>query len=443
VAGRATAEKVVKRLRDAGYDAYFAGGCVRDLVMGREPLDYDIATSARPELVMQLFPGSLAIGAVFGVVVVRVENAEHEVATFRTDGPTLDERRPIAVHYCTAQEDVKRRDFTINGMLYDPIADEVLDWVGGRQDIERRLIRAIGDPEKRFAEDRLRLLRAVRFAARFAFDIEPDTWRAVRDAASCIVNISAERIRDELVKMFTLPEGRGGRALQLLLDAGLLERVLPEVSRYKGVQQPPQFHPEGDVFEHTRIMLELARNPSPELAMACVLHDVGKPDTQTFDERIRFNEHDRVGAEIGRAICQRLRFSNDQVEHIEALVGQHMRVSAAPDMRPGRLKQLLALPKFEEHLELHRLDCLASHRKLAAYEFLAAKRKELSQEEINPRPLITGADLISLGLTPGPIFGQILAEVREKQLDGELTTREGAMEYVRGRHVRARMQTDS
>jgi poly(A) polymerase len=324
-----------------------------------------------------------------------------------------------------------RRDFTINGMLYDPLRDEVLDWVGGREDIRRKLVRTIGSPEQRFAEDRLRMLRAVRFASQFDYAIEEQTYNAIRAAAEHIVSISIERIRDELLKILTLPEGRGGRGVRLLSDTGLLKHVLPEVARLEGVAQPPQFHPEGDVFEHTCMMLDLARNASPELALGILLHDVGKPHTQSFDGRIRFDEHDRVGAEVARQVCQRLRMSNAATDHVYALVAQHMRMPHSPEMRLGKLKQFLALDRFEEHLELHRLDCLASHRILNVWEFLKRKQEEMSREEISPPALITGEELIALGLKPGPIFSKILDEVRERQLDGEITNREQALEFVR------------
>lgn len=438
MSARKTAEEVVRKLREAGHETYFAGGCVRDMVMGREPEDYDIATSASPEVTMKLFPQNVAVGAAFGVVLVRIGDHEHEVATFRADGPTADERRPISVTFCSAREDVMRRDFTINGMLYDPVKGEVLDWVGGQEDIRTKLIRTIGKPEERFAEDRLRMLRAVRFASGLDFAIEQETYDAIRAAAANIVAISVERIRDEIIKILTLPEGRGGRGVRLLRDTGLLQQVLPEIVKLEGVEQPPQFHPEGDVFEHTCMMLDMARDPSPELALGILLHDVGKPQTQGFDGRIRFDSHDKVGAEMARQVCARLRMSNDATGHIYSLVAKHMRMPAAVHMRVGKLKQLLALDRFEEHLELHRLDCLASHRQLDVYEFLKRTREQMPEEELRPPPLITGADLIALGLTPGPIFATILEKVKEKQLDGELTGREQALELVKAKYLERR-----
>jgi len=430
VADRDAAEAVVRSLREAGHAAYFAGGCVRDLLMGRPPEDYDIATDAPPDKVLSLFPGSVAVGAAFGVVRVKAGADEFEVATFRADGPTADGRRPVSVRFCSAEEDVRRRDFTVNGMLYDPLDDRVLDWVGGRRDIACKVIRTIGDPRERFAEDRLRMLRAVRFASDLDFAIESDTYEAIRAAAERLTQISAERIRDELFKILTLPGARPARGVRLLLDTGLLEAILPEVARMAGVEQPARFHPEGDVFEHTCLMLETLRRRSPELALAVLLHDVGKPLTQTFEERIRFDEHDRVGAEVARDICARLRLSKNQTDNVVALVSQHMRIASARSMRPAKLKRLLADPRFEDHLELHRADCLASHAKLDVYEFLLRKRAEWSAQEISPPPLVNGKDLIALGLQPGPLFSRILQDVRDRQLDGELRTRDEALAYV-------------
>ena len=425
------AETIVRRLQEAGHEALFAGGAVRDRVMGRETDDIDIATSARPEEVQTLFPESQAVGAAFGVVLVLGKSHAFEVATFRTDGPTDDQRHPVSVAFCSAEEDVRRRDFTINGMLYDPVTGELFDRVGGRDDIARKLVRTIGRPEERFNEDLLRLLRAVRFAAKLDFGIEEGTYEAMRRMADQIAAIAVERTRDELLRIFTLPEGRGARGLRLLHDTGLLRALLPEVDRMAGVEQPKRFHPEGDVFEHTCMMLEAARDPSPELAMGLVLHDVGKPLTQTFEDRIRFDEHDRVGEEIARSICRRLRLSNEQTHHIVALVAQHMRVVAAPNMRPAKLKRLLGMDRFEEHLQLHRLDCLASHSKMDIHDFLKHTFETMPPEEVNPPPLIDGRDLIALGFEPGPRFKEILTDVRDRQLDGELTTREEALSHVR------------
>ena len=428
---RRDAERIVETLRAAGHEAYFAGGCVRDMVMGVEPHDYDIATSARPEEVVRLFPGSLTVGAQFGVVVALAGSGDFEVATFRADAPSSDGRHPDGVQFCSAREDVLRRDFTINGMLYDPAAQRVIDWVEGQEDVRRRVIRAIGNPEERFAEDKLRLLRAVRFAARLDYAIEEQTYAAMVHLAPRAGEVSAERVRDELLRILTAPNA--GRAMRLMHDTGLLKPVLPEIETLVGVEQPPQFHPEGDVFEHTCFMLDAMRNPSPELAMAVLLHDVGKPQTQTFAERIRFDEHDQAGAEIARDICRRLRFSNDRLEQIVSFVGSHMRFMAVQRMKLSTLKRLLALSRFDEHLELHRLDCIASHGKLDNYEFLRRKLEQFSREEIAPEPLVTGRDLIEMGYKPGPVFKRILDAVREEQLENRLTSREEGLEWVRKR----------
>ena len=430
-AKRAEAERIVRTLRGAGYEAYFAGGCVRDMVMGREPSDYDIATSARPEDVARLFPRAYEVGAKFGVVVVHGDTADFEVATFRAEAEYSDGRHPDRVKFSTAREDVLRRDFTINGMFFDPVSGEVLDWVGGREDIRLRRIRTIGEPERRFAEDHLRILRAVRFACRFGFSVEPETYRAMASSARALERVSAERVREELVRILTGPNA--GRALRLMHDCGILAVILPEVEEMCGVEQPAEFHPEGDVFEHTCRMFDLAREPSPELAMGILLHDVGKPCTQTFRERIRFDDHDREGALRTKEICRRLRFSNEETAHITSLVANHMRILSGKEMRLSTLKRLLALPRFEEHLELHRLDCLASHGKLDVYEFLRDRMQTLRREEIAPAPLVTGHDLIALGYRPGPLFGRILSAVREEQLDGRLDSREAALKWIRER----------
>ena len=425
---RRSTEQIVRVLRDAGHEAYFAGGCVRDMAMGLEPHDYDIATSARPEQVVALFDRTAQVGAAFGVVLVHTEAGDFETATFRADASSSDGRHPDDVTFCSAREDVLRRDFTINGMLYDPVEDRILDWVGGQEDIERRIVRCIGDPEERFEEDKLRLLRAVRFAARLDYAIEPRTYEALCRAAPRLIEVSAERIRDELARILTGPNA--GRAVRILHDTGLLAVILPEAEAMAGVEQPPQFHPEGDVLEHTCIMLDHIRDPSPELAVAILLHDVGKPQTMTVQERIRFDEHDRVGEEMARDICRRFRFSNAETDQILSLVGNHMRFMAVKQMKLSTLKRLLALTRFDEHLELHRLDCLASHGKLDNYEFLLHKREEIGEEEIAPPPLLTGADLIARGYAPGPRFGEILRALREEQLEGNVASREEAEAWL-------------
>jgi poly(A) polymerase len=428
---RQDAENIVHTLRHAGHEAYFVGGCVRDMVMEIEPHDYDVATNATPDRVMRLFPRTAAVGAQFGVVLVHTESCSVEVATFRVDAQYDDGCHPASVRFATAREDVLRRDFTINGMMFDPESEQVIDWVGGQDNIRRRVIRAIGNPLERFQEDKLRLLRAIRFASRFGYSIEPETYAAIGQVAGHLGEVSQERIRDELVRILTGPNA--GRAFRLMQDLKLLAPILPEVEALVGVEQPPQFHPEGDVFEHTCIMLDEARNPSRELAVAALLHDVGKPSTQTYDERIRFNEHDKAGETMAGEICRRLRFSSEQIDHIVSLVGNHMRFGAVQRMKLSTLKRLLALPKFEEHLELHRLDCVASHGKLDNYEFLQQKLREFSQEEIAPEPLLTGLDLIEMGYAPGPIFHTILSAVRDEQLEGTLTGKEQAQEWVRKR----------
>jgi poly(A) polymerase len=435
VTPRELAGKICRVLAEAGHEAYLVGGCVRDIVLGREPSDYDVSTDATPERVVALFPGSLTVGAKFGVVVVVEQGIQVEVATFRSDISYSDGRHPDRVVYShSAADDVRRRDFTINGLLMDPRTGEVIDLVGGRADLDARLVRAIGDPELRFQEDKLRMLRAIRFAARFGFAIELTTFAAIRSLAPEISQVSAERIRDELTRLLT--EGSARRGFELLDASGLLPAVLPEVARMKGVEQPPEFHPEGDVWIHTRIMLEGLPAGVPEtLAWGVLLHDVGKPPTFTPASgpgtRIRFDSHTEVGAAMAEAICRRLRFSNASTEQIVSLVRNHLRFIDVPRMRPATLKRFVRLPRFEEHLELHRLDCLSSHGKLDAYEFVRRFLAETPPEEVRPPRLVSGDDLKALGLSPGPLFGKILAAVEEAQLEGRVKTREEALDLLR------------
>jgi poly(A) polymerase len=429
--------QVVQRLASAGHRAVFAGGCVRDMLLGVEPQDYDVATSARPDEIVALFPRNVMVGAAFGVVRVLGEGEnpiQVEVATFRGETTYSDGRHPDQVCFTDEVEDVKRRDFTMNGLLYDPLKDEILDYVGGRKDLERRVVRAIGDPARRFQEDRLRMLRAVRFAASLGFEIDALTFSAVKSHAEGIAAISAERIRDELNAMLTGRDPR--RAFELLKKARLLKHILPEVDAMEGVPQPKEFHPEGDVWTHTLKLLELLNRETPgepalTVALGALLHDVGKPATIEHADRIRFNEHERVGAEMARAILERLRYSKDETERVEELVRQHMCFMSVAQMRPSTLKRFLRQPHFDEHLALHRLDCLASHGDLSSYDFCLRELSKQSTETLRPPPLITGNDLIALGLKPGPRFKAILREVEDKQLEGTLADREAALRHVR------------
>ncbi|HKW65876.1 MAG TPA: CCA tRNA nucleotidyltransferase [Terriglobales bacterium] len=490
---RESATSIVSTLRQAGHRAYLVGGCVRDLVLGREPADYDVATDATPDQVMRIFPRSYAVGAQFGVVLIPLEavdpsqisaelqpagrdvarnvsgappgdeaasrqaqgevtsyvsteqqerghaftpepgkSAVIEVATFRSDIGYSDGRHPDQVRYTSSpQEDVQRRDFTINGLLYDPVEDRVLDYVGGLADIRRGVVQTIGDPEQRFGEDKLRMLRAVRFAARFGYSIEPGTFSAIQRLAPQIGQVSCERIREELTKMLT--EGHARRAFELLDESGLLRQVLPEISAMKGVEQPPQFHPEGDVWVHTLLLLEQLPHPCPKtLAWGALLHDVGKPPTfRVAPDRIRFDEHVSVGVRMAEEICRRLRFSNDDTEPIAALVANHMRFADALKMKESTLKRFLRLPRFPEHLELHRMDCLSSHGDLTLYNFVKQRFESTPSDQVRPRPLLTGNDLIRAGYKPGPEFKEILAAVEDAQLEGRVESREQAMKLVR------------
>jgi poly(A) polymerase len=439
---------IVQTLRQRGFQAYLVGGCVRDLLLRREPKDYDVATSATPEQVMSIFPETYAVGAQFGVVLVPVpeegtaafeetsaKSHTIEVATFRSDISYSDGRHPDEVRFSRdPREDVARRDFTINGMMLAPLAGEepgvVFDFVGGRKDLEAGIIRTIGDPEQRFAEDKLRMLRAVRFAARFGYAIEPGTFAAIKKLAGEVAVVSRERARDELTRILT--EGHGRRAFLLLDESGLLQHVLPEISAMKGVQQPPEFHPEGDVFAHTLLLLDNLPDPCPPtLAWGALLHDVGKPPTFRVAERIRFDDHVDVGVKMAEEICRRLRFSSDDTQVILALVDNHMRFGHATRMSESTLKKFLRMPHFEEHLALHRADCLASHRILSTYEFIQQKQKEIPPETMRPVPLVTGDDLIAAGHIPGPKFREILGAVEDAQLEGRLPSRDAALDFVR------------
>lgn len=429
------AESIVERLRLEGYDAYFAGGCVRDLLLKYIPADFDVATSARPDAVLAMFPRTFAVGAHFGVILVAddVDGLQivTEVATFRSDGAYTDGRRPESVRFSDRpEEDVNRRDFTINGMLLDPQTNSVLDFVNGRADLDAKIIRAIGDPDQRFDEDKLRMLRAVRFAARFRFEIEPRTETAIKRRASQIHQVSCERIRDELTRMLT--EGHARRAFELLDRTGLLKEVLPEIDRLHGVEQPLEFHPEGDVWTHTLMMLEqLPAGVSPTLAWGALLHDVGKPATfQPGPGRIRFNGHVEVGIRIAEDISRRMRFSNEESEQIAALVENHMRFGDVKRMKESTLKRFFRLNNFPEHLVLHRMDCLASHGSLELYDFAKQKYEEIPQEEVRPALILTGRDLIEAGYRPGPEFKRMLALAEDAQLEGKIHTREEALALV-------------
>ncbi len=427
-----TARAVAARLRESGHVAYFAGGCVRDIVRGETPKDFDIATDANPEAVQKLFPHTYAVGAHFGVILVVENGFQFEVATFRSDDAYVDGRRPSAVHFSSPEEDAKRRDFTINGMFYDPVAEKVIDFVGGRADIGAKLVRAIGDSAQRFTEDRLRMLRAVRFAAVLDYKIDNRTWDALVANAPSINEISAERIRDEMVRIFVSTNRT--RGWDLLDSSGLMRAILPEIDAMKGCAQPEQFHPEGDVFEHTRLMLQfLPGKVSVPLVFSVLLHDVAKPRTATVDNtgRIRFNEHDRIGAEMTEEIMRRLRFSGAEIDATVEMVRQHMVFKDVPKMRIAKLKRFMARPTFEDELELHRVDCEGSHRMLDNYEFLLRKREEFANEPIIPPPLVRGDDLIALGLKPGPKFREILDAVETGQLEGTLRTSEEALEWVK------------
>ena len=457
---------IIAALRAAGYEAYLAGGCVRDMLLGREPQDYDVATSATPDVVLDLFPRTFAVGAHFGVVLVATVggadtagtgDAERdesryvvtEVATFRSDGAYSDGRHPDAVRYTiSAEEDVRRRDFTINGLLFDPlrtpgsifglrektsaVREGLIDHVGGLDDLEAGIVRTIGQPELRFEEDHLRMLRAVRFAARFGFELDAATAAAMHRSAAKINAVSRERVRDELTKMLT--EGHAKRAFELLDETGLLAEVLPEVARMKGVEQPPQFHPEGDVWTHTLLLLGQLEADCPfTLAWGGLLHDVGKPPTFVRADRIRFNGHVDVGVAISADICRRFRFSNDETRQILSLVENHMRFADAQHMKNSTLKRFFRLDNFPEHLRMHRMDCMAGSGNLDHWNFVRERYESMPEEVVRPQPLVTGRELIAAGYRPGEGFREMLRAAEDAQLDGAITTPAEALALIRER----------
>jgi poly(A) polymerase len=430
VDSEALAREVIAKLRGVGHQAYLVGGCVRDLLLGVKPKDFDVATDARPDRIMDLFPSSGRVGAHFGVVLVRDVFDQVEVATFRSDHDYMDGRHPEQVRFeSDPREDVLRRDFTINGLMMDPDTGTVLDFVDGRGDLVRGMIRAIGDPYARFREDHLRLLRGIRFAARFGFEIEPATFDAMRRDHALILNVAMERVREELVRI--LIEGGARRGFELLDSSGMLSDLLPEVAAMKGVAQPPEYHPEGDVWRHTLLLLEQLCQPAPTLALAALLHDVGKPPTFRVADRIRFDGHVEEGVRLARGILTRLRFSREEIEQVEALIENHMRFKDVKRMKESTLKRFLRLPQFEEHLELHRLDVMSSNKRLENYNLAKSKFQEYSAEHLRPEPLLTGADLIAMGYEPGPQFSQILAILEDAQLEGRIVSQEEAMDLVR------------
>jgi len=462
---RELAASIVQRLQQAGFAAFWVGGCVRDFLLGREPQDYDIATDAKPEQVEKLFKRTLAVGRKFGVMIVVEAKHQFQVATFRAEADYRDGRRPTKIVFASAEADAHRRDFTVNGLFYDPVAGKIHDWVGGEKDLRAKIIRTIGPPEERFAEDHLRLLRAVRFAAQLDFEIEPQTFAAVKKLAPKIELISAERIRDELLKLFApglvaqasclsgsfqknlnsrnethrqdACATTAARGLVLLRDSGLLEQILPELAATVSCEQSPDYHPEGTVFEHIRLMLEkMPPDAHPSLPWAVILHDIGKPVTAERDAatgKIHFYEHEKIGAAMAEKILQRLRFPKKQIEEIVACVRQHMQFKDVKQMRTATLRRLLLRKTFPLELELHRLDCLGSHGDLGHYEFLVEQAAELKKKPAIRPPLLTGRDLIKLGMKPGPAMGVLLNEIREQQLQDELKTPLQARQWAKTR----------
>ncbi len=430
---KTVAKEIVARLQKAGFSAYWVGGCVRDFLLGREPQDIDIATDARPEQVEKLFKRTFAVGKKFGVMVVIEKDHQFQVATFRSEEDYQDGRRPEKVVFSSAKEDALRRDFTINALFYDPISKTTHDWTGGEKDLKARIIRTIGKPEERFGEDHLRLLRAIRFATQLNFEIEPETFAAVKRLAPKIKLISAERIRDELIKLFRPPYA--ARGLDLLRDSGLMEHVLPELVATITCDQSPDYHPEGSVYNHIHLMLAQLPSDAPEsLPWAVLLHDIGKPPTATVDEKngaIHFYGHEKIGANMSQEILNRLRFPKKEIDETVATVRQHMQFKDVKQMRKATLRRLLLRDTFPLELELHKLDCLGSHRSLEYYDFLVEQAKELDKQPHIRPPLLTGKDLLELGMKPGPEMGALLNEIREKQLSDELKTKREAKAWVK------------
>lgn len=424
---------IVKRLREEGYESYLAGGCVRDFLLNKTPQDYDIATSARPEDVQRIFPRTIPVGAQFGVVLVMLDGQSFEVASFRFDGPYLDGRRPSQVRYGTLQEDILRRDFTINGMVYDPIENRVIDLVEGKRDLAKRCIRAIGNPRQRFEEDRLRMVRAIRFAASLNFDIDSLTLDAIKQSAASIPQISSERIGEEITRILT--EGGARRGFELLDETGLLQIILPEIEQMKGVEQSPEHHPEGDVFKHTLLTLSFLEKPTETLAYGCLLHDVGKPVCVRKEaDRITFYGHTDRGAAMAEVILKRLKRGRAVWDRVAYLVKNHLRHTQAPKMRLSTLKRFLREEGIDELLELARIDALSSSGDLQYYDFCQEQRSQLQEEEIRPEPLLRGTDLIEMGYIPGPIFAEILRQVEDAQLGGDLTSRQAAIDWVKQKY---------
>ena len=424
--------RVIKSLHGAGYSALLAGGCVRDALLGVKPKDWDIATDASPEQVSSIFQRTLSVGEKFGSCVVVLSQGSYDVTSFRSDGPYRDNRHPAYVEVASPRQDALRRDFTINGLFYDPIKTELIDFVDGCKDVDERTLRCIGIPENRFNEDPLRLLRAVRFASKFTLNWDSATLRAVKDCAQEIVCVSAERIEDELTSIFRLSQN--SQALKVLMETGLMNVLLPEVAELRGVDQPLEFHPEGDVWNHTLKVMSLLQNPSPELAWAALLHDIGKKSARKPTDRIRFIGHDAVGAKMAVKICERLRMSNSRRNRIVNLVGKHMQLFNVREMRESTRRRLFRQSYFDELLELHRVDCLGGSGMLDIYDFCADQLESLSQQELRPARILSGSDLIELGIRPGPEIGSILLNIEDAQLGEKLFTRTQALEWVRSNY---------
>lgn len=418
--------QIISTLKAHGYEAVFAGGCVRDRARGEVPQDYDIATSALPTDIQRLFERTVPVGVQFGVVIVLQDGVSFEVATFREEGGYQDGRRPTDVRFSSLEKDSARRDFKINGLYWDGASNDLIDLVGGMDDLRARRVSTIGDPDTRFQEDHLRILRAIRFATQLEFEIAPETFSSVIRNRALLKKVSPERIRDEFSKILTSCNPH--RGMELLDQTGILDVLLPEVITMKKVEQPMEYHPEGDVFIHTMLLIKQLKRPELSLALGALFHDIAKPATfERAADRIRFHGHDRIGAEMTYQTLKRFAYPNSTIEIVCSLVAEHLRFKDAFQMRKSTLKRFLSLDRFDLHLELHRIDCLASHGKLDAYHFCTQKFEEFSKEPPPPLRLVTGEDLIGMGLRPGPSFKAILTAVEDAILEGTVSDREAGL----------------
>lgn len=430
------AKNVAKKISDQGYVAWFAGGCVRDQLLGIDPKDYDIATDATPDQMLEIFPKAKTVGAHFGVVLVKEHGVDFEIATFREDGEYQDGRRPDEVVFSSPEKDATRRDFSINGLFQDPITDKIIDYVDGKTDLKNKIINAIGDAEERFKEDHLRMLRAIRFATRLDFVISEDTWKAICRNAEALSTISTERIRDEFNLILAGPNLL--RGFDLLMESKLMKHIIPEMYELIDCEQPPEYHPEGDVHQHVRLMISLIENKvSVPLVLSILLHDIAKPKTQEWSEsknRFTFKAHAHEGEKMTREILLRLKYPNQTIDQVSIAVANHMKFMDVTKIRESKLRRFLGRPHFDQEQELHRLDCLASHGGLDNYNFIQETLDRYRDEPVMPVPYLTGKDLISIGHQPGKSFSEILTKAMDLQLENSIHSKEEAVAWVKSEY---------